>query len=356
MVKQLRIHYGDSFPTSVRKFLIPFITANLADAVVRVIKMMQESDKEINDSSVNELAAQLIRNRPQEGYTFAVSFAFYNKSLSMEMHLSDSSEELKGLQSISEEDSLPQSSARISALSNNSGQTNQQGSASPTPSTPLHIKLPKSLEVKEIQSLMGSLQPEVDWADVMQTEVFNKAPEGAEESEVLAEWLEKAFKAGKLHPAKVMAAMQERVRNPYIRKLPAKIAAQLPPPDETPPTPPSTSAPDLDSNMLTDTDDWSSDTSFQSEANSLSNEEKISIHSNTQPEEIQNVEERETKIRPSLTVSQADDRENSLANFQEFNFGSLNGRMLKLIIDQPEFQAFLKKEAKGHLEMATSQS
>lgn len=273
----------------------------------------------------------------------------------METHPSNSSEEPRGLQSISEEDSVPQNSARMSALSNNSGQTNQQGSASPTPSTPLHLKLPKSLGVKEIQSLMGSLHPEVDWADVMQTEVFNKAPEGTEESEALAEWLEKAFKAGKLHPVKIMAAMEERVCNPHIRKLPAEIAAQLPPPNQTPPTPPSTSAPDLDNNILTDTDDWSSDTSFQSETNSLSNED-ISIHSNVESEENQNMEERETKIRPSLTASEADDRENLLANFQEFNFASVNGRMLKLIIDQPEFQAFFRKEAKSQLEMSTSQS
>ncbi|VDD77916.1 unnamed protein product [Mesocestoides corti] len=52
MVKQLRIHYGDSFPTSVRKFLIPFINANLADAVVRVIQLMQASGRHITDPYV----------------------------------------------------------------------------------------------------------------------------------------------------------------------------------------------------------------------------------------------------------------------------------------------------------------
>lgn len=50
MVKQLRIHFGDGFPTSVRKSLIPFITANLSDAVVSVLNLMQNSDVEITDS------------------------------------------------------------------------------------------------------------------------------------------------------------------------------------------------------------------------------------------------------------------------------------------------------------------
>ncbi|KAM3178752.1 hypothetical protein ACTXT7_001942 [Hymenolepis weldensis] len=331
MVKQLRIHYGDSFPTSVRKFLIPLIMANLADAVVSVIKMMKESSADISDPYINELSAQLVRNRPPE--------------------------DLKGFQSINDEESVPLNSARISAFSNTSVQTNQQGSNSPThtPGTPLHIKLSKSLGVKEIQSLLSSLHPEVNWEDVIQTEVFDKAPEGANESKALAEWLEGALKAGKLHPLKVVAALQERVCNPYIRKLPAEIAAQLPPANEAPPTPPSTSVPDLDSNILTDTDDWSSDTSFQSEANSLCDEE-ISIHSNAPSEENHGLEEREVKIRPSLTVSQVDDKEILVANFQEFNFTSLNGRMLKLIIDQPEFQAFIsREEVKSQLEMSTSQ-
>lgn len=357
MVKQLRIHYGDSFPTSVRKFLIPLIMANLADAVVSVVKMMKESSTEISDPYINELLAQLVRNQPPEGYTVAVSFAYYNKSLSMDAHPRNSSIDLKGFQSINEEESIPLNSARISAFSNTSVQTNQQGSNSPThtPGTPLHVKLSKSLGVKEIQSLLGSLHPEVNWKDVIQTEVFDKAPEGANESRALAEWLEGAFKAGKLHPVKVVAALQERVCNPYIRKLPAEIAAQLPPANEAPPTPPSTSVPDLDSNILTDTDDWSSDTSFQSEANSLCDEE-ISIHSNSPSEENHGLEEREVKIRPSLTVSQVDDKEILVAHFQEFNFASLNGRMLKLIIDQPEFQAFLsREEVKSKLEMSTSQ-
>lgn len=52
MIKQLRIHYGDSFPTPVRKLLIPFINANLADAVVRVVKMMQDSGIDICDPYV----------------------------------------------------------------------------------------------------------------------------------------------------------------------------------------------------------------------------------------------------------------------------------------------------------------
>lgn len=52
LVKQLRIHYGDSFPTPVRKFLIPIITANLADAVVCVVRIMQNSGIKIADSYV----------------------------------------------------------------------------------------------------------------------------------------------------------------------------------------------------------------------------------------------------------------------------------------------------------------
>lgn len=358
MVKQLRIHYGDSFPTSVRKFLIPFIIANLADSVVRVVQMMKERGAAISDPYINELATQLARNQPPKGYTVAVSFAYYNKSLSMETRPRNSSVDIKRLHSISEEESGPLTSARMSALSNASIQTNpDKGSSSPThaPSTPLHVKLSKSLGVKEIQALLSSLYPEVDWPDVIQTEVFDKAPEGKSDADALADWMEGAFKMGKLHPAKVMAALQERVCNPHILKLPAEIAAQLPPPNETPPTPPSTSAPDLDSNILTDTDDWSSDTSFQSEGNSLC-EEVVSIHSNSPSEDNHELEERDLKIRPSLTISQAEDKSSLVAHFQEFNFVSLNGRMLKLIIDQQEFQDFLnKEEVKSQLEMSTSQ-
>ncbi|VDO04157.1 unnamed protein product [Rodentolepis nana] len=357
MVKQLRIHYGDSFPTSVRKFLIPFVMANLADTVVRVIKMMQESYAEISDPYINELAVQLVRNQPPEGYTVAVSFAYYSKSLSMDSHPRNSFIDLTGLQSISEEESVPLNHSRVSALSNTSVQTSQQGGTSPThtPGTPLHIKLSKSLGVNEIQSLLGSLHPEVNWEEVIRTEVFNKAPEGVDELEALTKWLEVAFKAGKLHPAKVMAALQERVCNPYIRKLPAEIAAQLPPPNEAPPTPPSTSAPNLDSNILTDTDDWSSDTSFQSEDYSLCDEE-ISIHSNVPSEEKHDLEEKEAKIQPSFTVSREDDKMSLVTHSQLFNFASINGRMLKLIIDQPEFQVFLnREEAKCQLEMSTYQ-
>ncbi|EUB61668.1 Guanine nucleotide-binding protein alpha-15 subunit [Echinococcus granulosus] len=283
MVKQLRIHYGDSFPTPVRKFLIPFITANLADAVVRVVKIMEDLGDGIADPYVQP--------------------------------------------------SIPPTS---------------------TTDTPLHIKLSKSLTVKEIQSLLGSLHPEVDWAEVIQTEVFNKAPVGANQKEVLAAWLENAFKTGKLHPAKVMAALQERVRNPHIRKLPANIAAQLPPPNETPPTPPSTSAPDLDSNILTDTDDWSSNTSFQSEKKSLS-EDDAGLHMDAPTEEKLAFEDREVKPRPSLTNVLVDKKESLVQNFQDFNVVSLSGRMLKLIIDRPEFQAVLAKETKIHLELSTSQ-
>nr|CDS31838.1 guanine nucleotide binding protein subunit [Hymenolepis microstoma] len=357
MVKQLRIHYGDSFPTSVRKFLIPFVMANLADTVVRVVKMMQVSYAEISDPYINELAVQLVRSQPPEGYTVAVSFAYYSKSLSVDAHPRNSFIDLTGLQSISEEESIPLNHSRLSALSNTSVQTSQQGGTSPThtPGTPLHIKLSKSLGVKEIQLLLGSLHPEVNWEDVIRTEVFNKAPEGVDESEALTKWLEVAFKAGKLHPAKVMAALQERVCNPYIRKLPVEIAAQLPPPNEAPPPPPSTSVPNLDSNIFTDTDDWSSDTSFQSEAYSLCDEE-ISTHSNALSEENHDLEEREVKIQPSFTVSQVDDKESLVTHSQMFNFASINGRMLKLIIDQPEFQAFLtREEAKSQLEMSTSQ-
>ncbi|KAH9285849.1 Guanine nucleotide-binding protein alpha-15 subunit [Echinococcus granulosus] len=356
MVKQLRIHYGDSFPTPVRKFLIPFITANLADAVVRVVKIMEDLGDGIADPYVQELTIQLIRNRPSEGYTAAISFDFYNQSLPMGTTARNSSVETKAIHSIIEDERIRQNTPRMSALLNTSGQTNLQPSIPPTSTTdtPLHIKLSKSLTVKEIQSLLGSLHPEVDWAEVIQTEVFNKAPVGANQKEVLAAWLENAFKTGKLHPAKVMAALQERVRNPHIRKLPANIAAQLPPPNETPPTPPSTSAPDLDSNILTDTDDWSSNTSFQSEKKSLS-EDDAGLHMDAPTEEKLAFEDREVKPRPSLTNVLVDKKESLVQNFQDFNVVSLSGRMLKLIIDRPEFQAVLAKETKIHLELSTSQ-
>ncbi len=50
MVKQLRIHYGDGFPTKVRKSLIPFIMSNLADAIVCFTKSMNENGFEIADN------------------------------------------------------------------------------------------------------------------------------------------------------------------------------------------------------------------------------------------------------------------------------------------------------------------
>lgn len=299
---------------------------------------------------------QLVRNQPSEDYTSVVSFDFYNKSLSMGTSARNSLVEIREFQSIIEDEGIPQNVSRLSAPSNTSVQTNLQPNNSPAcaPGTPLHIKLSKSLTVKEIQSLLGSLHPEVDWAEVIQTDVFNKAPAGANQKEVLAAWLENAFKTGKLHPAKVMAALQERVRNPYIRKLPANIAAQLPPPNEAPPTPPSTSAPDLDSNILTDTDDWSSNTPCQSETKSLS-EEDVSLHSDVTTEEKVAFEERDIKSGASLTNVVADEKESLVQNFQGSSIMSLSGRMLKMIIDRPEFQATLAKEAETHLELSTSQ-
>ncbi|KAL5112206.1 Guanine nucleotide-binding protein alpha-15 subunit [Taenia crassiceps] len=356
LVKQLRIHYGDSFPTPVRLFLIPLITANLADAVVCVVKIMQDSGIKIADPYIQELTLQLIRNQPSEDYTSVVSFAFHNKSLSMVTSARSSSVEIREFRSVIEDERIPQNTSRLSALSHTPGQTNLQANNSPTrtPSTPLHIKLAKSLKVKEIQSLLGSLHPEVDWAEVIQTDVFNKVPPGANEKEVLAVWLEGAFKTGKLHPAKVMAALQERVRNPYIRKLPANIAAQLPPPNEMPPTPPSTSAPDLDSNILTDTDDWSSNTSCQSETKSLS-ETDVSLHLDAPVEEKVTFEERDLKSGTSLTNVVVDEKESLVQNFQAFSIMPLSGRMLKMIIDRPEFQAVLAKEAGIHQQLSTSQ-
>eukprot|EP00108_Taenia_solium_P007775 TsM_000393900 transcript=TsM_000393900 gene=TsM_000393900 len=357
LVKQLRIHYGDSFPTHVRKFLIPLITANLADAVVRVVKIMQDSGIKIADAYVQELTIQLIGNQPSEYYTSVAAFDFYNKSLAMGTCTRNSLVEIGEFQSITEDERITQNALRMSALSNTSGQTNLHSNNSPTrpPATPLHIKVSRSLTVKEIQSLLGSLHPEVDWAEVIQTDVFNKAPAGANQKEVLAVWLENAFKTGKLHPAKVMAALQERLHNPYIRKLPANIAAQLPPPNATPPTPPSTSAPDLDSNILTDTDDWASNTSCQSETKSLSGED-VSLQLDSPAEEKVTFEEKDMKSGTSLINVAADENECLVQNFQQFSITSLSGRVLKMIIDRPEFQAVLAEEVAIHLELSTSQT
>ncbi|VDD77917.1 unnamed protein product [Mesocestoides corti] len=304
-----------------------------------------------------ELAQKLLHNQPLESYTASVSFAYYNNSLALETDKHAFSVELNSLRSIGEDGVLSHRSSRQSALTASSAQNNLCVSASPAhpPGTPLHAKLPKSLGLKEIQALLGSLHPEVDWAEVFQVEVFNKAPVEANHQEVLSVWLEDAFKTGKLHAAKVMAALQERVRNPHIRKLPAGIAAHLPPPNETPPTPPSTLVPDLDSNVLSDTDDWSSTTSFETDEKRSQADEVISVHVELPADEKPTTEEGEDNAFTLLTNGLADEKKRESQKSQVLNVVSISGRMLKLIIDRPEFQSALAQETTVQKALSTSQ-
>ncbi len=210
------------------------------------------------------------------------------------------------------------------------------------------MELAQSLGIKEIHALLGSLHPEVNWQEVLQTEVFHKAPIGVTQEDALAKWLENAFKAGKLNPGKMMAALQERVRNPHIRKLPAEIAAYLPPPDQTPPTPPSTVAVDIDSNILTDSDDWSSTTSLDTNERLSLMEEVISLHLD------QIADEKLAGNDNADNPSNVDAMDINLLDGGDIHIidpAAINGRMLKAIIDQPEFQRYLQQESttRGYL-------
>lgn len=297
-----------------------------------------------------ELTRQLLQNLPSGGYTASASFAYYNNSVALESTDGRTSVELPEIQVPTEVDKQPRNSAQLSVPAQLFERNYSQAKISPVHSsgTPLHVKLSTTLRIEEIQSLLGSLQPEVDWREIIQTEVLNKISQqqGASTTDFLATWLESAFKTGKLHPAKVMAALQERVANPHIRKLPPEIAAQLPPPNETPPTPPSTSAPDLDSNILSDTDDWSSNTSSELEVKSISLEEASQNSDSSLSEEKSNMDEVEAITRASVIGD---------LNFSGGDMALLSGRMLKLIIDRPEFQEMLAKETKTQKTLSTSQ-
>ncbi|THD26375.1 hypothetical protein D915_002867 [Fasciola hepatica] len=65
--KQIRIHFGDGFPTATRMSLIPIILANLADAVALVLLNMKNLQVEFEDSSARELATSLLDALPCEG-------------------------------------------------------------------------------------------------------------------------------------------------------------------------------------------------------------------------------------------------------------------------------------------------
>ncbi len=50
MLNQMGIHVGDGFPVGARRRLIPVIAANLADAITKVVHLMQAADVRFADA------------------------------------------------------------------------------------------------------------------------------------------------------------------------------------------------------------------------------------------------------------------------------------------------------------------
>lgn len=316
------------------------------------------------------MAAQLIANQPTDGYTGAVSFAYYNNNDSN--NATDSFDEhydgaddaeaercgddydcnggTERLQASQEVGGFSNQDFKYSCPIEETENERVATGKSPHkkgPNTPVHAKLLKSLNINEIIDLFGSLHPEVDWRDVLQSEVFSRIPVGIGHEEALTMWFENAFKKGKLNAGKVMAALQERALNPHIGKLPPQIAAILPPPNQTPPTPPAKCAVDLESNILTDSDDWSSTTSVDSKERNSLMEDVISVHLDQQMEDKSSATDCVEKAPYIVNVGGQRDVLSNPCNDLIINPLCMNGRILKLIIDRPEFQQMIHDECEA---------
>ncbi|KAL7062300.1 hypothetical protein AAHC03_01323 [Spirometra sp. Aus1] len=272
MIKQLRIHFGDGFPTNVRKNFVHVLLANLADAVCFVLEEMQNLNKEFSDPYAKELAKEILTSRPDEGFVHQVKLDDFTPP---EMELESSSEDAGG--------------SIMSRTSDNQSPLNHF----PAPPS-VYFEGDNQLDsnVIENSSLLNDLQQRLSGASTVAANFRNRYAEFArsgllrseevEDSLGLANWLEYSLNYGPLpdrHTQKVMSILAERTRNPQICKLPSELVAQLPPPTQLPPTPPSLSLLDLESTTLTASDKWSSTTTFEMNNQRLgSQSETGSVH------------------------------------------------------------------------------
>ncbi|VDL89680.1 unnamed protein product [Schistocephalus solidus] len=257
MIKQLRIHFGDGFPTKVRKNFVQVLLANLADAVCFVLEEMRNNDKEFSDPYAKaEIAKELLVSQPDEGFVYQVKMDdFASSELELESSLKAAAESI--------------------SFGNTDDQPHLKHSSDP------HIVYFEGgsqvgSHVVENSNLLTDLQLRLSTANPLAANFRNRYAEFARASLLgsddvedhlrLANWLEYSLSYcpfSERHAQKVMSILAERTRNPQIFTLPSELAAQLPPPTQLPPTPPSLSLLDQDSTTLTTSDKWSSTTTFE---------------------------------------------------------------------------------------------
>lgn len=178
-----------------------------------------------------------------------------------------------------------------------------------------------------------------------------------EDPAIVSAWLEHYLEQVQFtdrKTAKVISFITNMYHYPHIRKLPPELIAQLPGLNETPPALPESSQPDLDSLINASSDEWSSTTTVNEPQSLSSLEDTPSLHSNLLNESVG--KSKPLKTAPSLYEKQSivesadkkkhkNQKSNPVGTHDMFLAPSkISGRLFKTIIEQKDFQEFLKSK------------